>query len=183
MTPPTKAQVEEIVDALIEDGASQLAVEWLRDLALLSLERGEPVARVVSFHASKVEWLGGHALSLKPSNGDPHPSYIEQGTPLYLTSPRSVEEGMALVPQGYKLVAVKGFDDLIYWLGRCSDKGHLDNCSDLIEPWAAFDYREVLASKDGQQGEFCKPHGVAVHECIECIQDGLDYLAGGKGQA
>lgn len=47
------------------------------------------------------------------------------------------------VPEGWQLVAAKGFDDLMYWLDRCESKGHLENCCDLVEPWAAFDYREV----------------------------------------
>lgn len=47
------------------------------------------------------------------------------------------------VPDGYRLVAVKGFDDLVYWMDRCDSKGHLENCADLIEPWAAFDYRNI----------------------------------------
>lgn len=51
------------------------------------------------------------------------------------------------VPDGFELVAVNsGFDDLIYWLNRCEEKGHLENCSDLIEPWAAFDYRLLAAT-------------------------------------
>jgi hypothetical protein len=31
----------------------------------------------------------------------------------------------------------------MFWLGRCSDKGHLDNCFDLVEPWEAFNWNEV----------------------------------------
>ena len=46
-------------------------------------------------------------------------------------------------PEGFTLVAVRGFDELIYWLERCSDKGHLENCPDLVQPWAEFDWREA----------------------------------------
>jgi hypothetical protein len=53
------------------------------------------------------------------------------------------------LPDGFQLVAVKGFDDLVYWLDRCADKGHLEQCSDLIEPWAAFEFRRL----DGITGE------------------------------
>jgi len=45
-----------------------------------------------------------------------------------------------LIPNGFELVAVKGFDDLMYWLDRCDRKRHLENCPDLIEPYEAFDY-------------------------------------------
>lgn len=48
-----------------------------------------------------------------------------------------------IIPDGYKLVAVKGLDELVYWLERCKDKGHLENCADLIEPFEAFEYRNV----------------------------------------
>lgn len=42
------------------------------------------------------------------------------------------------VPDWCELVPSKEFGELMYWLDRCDDKGHLDNCSDLIEPLAAF---------------------------------------------
>ena len=48
-----------------------------------------------------------------------------------------------IIPDGYKLVAVKGLDELVYWLERCKDKGHIENCADLIEPFEAFEYRNV----------------------------------------
>lgn len=32
----------------------------------------------------------------------------------------------------------KEWSDLEYWLDRCYDKGHLENCSDLIEPLEAL---------------------------------------------
>ncbi len=50
---------------------------------------------------------------------------------------------VAAVPDGFRLVAVKGFDDLMFWLERCESKGHLENCPDLVEPWSNFDYHEV----------------------------------------
>jgi len=41
--------------------------------------------------------------------------------------------------EGKKLILVdSSFDDLMYWLERCESKGHLENCSDLIEPWEKF---------------------------------------------
>lgn len=48
------------------------------------------------------------------------------------------------IQQGWKLVAVnERFDDLMFWLDRCSSKGHLDNCSDLVEPWENFEYELI----------------------------------------
>ena len=48
---------------------------------------------------------------------------------------------MLNIPAGWKLVAVnEAFDDLMFWLDRCHDKGHLDNCYDLVAPWEAFEY-------------------------------------------
>jgi hypothetical protein len=51
-----------------------------------------------------------------------------------------------LIPEGWSLVAVTGFDQLMYWLDRCERKGHLENCPDLIEPYEAFDYRLVTTT-------------------------------------
>ena len=48
-----------------------------------------------------------------------------------------------VIPEGFSLVAVKGFDELMLWLDRCEYKGHLENCPDLIEPYEAFDYRTI----------------------------------------
>lgn len=49
---------------------------------------------------------------------------------------------VAAVPEGWTIVAVNAaFADLMYWLERCDNKGHLENCSDLIEPWAAFQWQ------------------------------------------
>lgn len=48
-----------------------------------------------------------------------------------------------IIPDGYKLAAVKGLDELVYWLDRCKYKRHLENCADLIEPFEAFEYRNV----------------------------------------
>lgn len=47
------------------------------------------------------------------------------------------------LPEGWRYIAVdSSFDDLVFWLDRCSTKGHLDNCYDLIEPWKNFNYIE-----------------------------------------
>jgi hypothetical protein len=42
---------------------------------------------------------------------------------------------------GWKLVRVnEAFSDLMFWLERCSERGRLDNCYDLVAPWEAFKY-------------------------------------------
>jgi hypothetical protein len=42
---------------------------------------------------------------------------------------------------GKRLIVVdQSFDDLMYWLDRCEDKGHLENCPDLVEPYSVFQY-------------------------------------------
>lgn len=55
-----------------------------------------------------------------------------------------------IIPDGYKLVAVKGLDELVYWLDRCKDKGHIENCADLIDPWDAFEFRRIAAAQANQ---------------------------------
>ena len=56
-----------------------------------------------------------------------------------------------VIPEGFSLVAVKGFDDLMYWLDRCERKGHLENCPDLVEPYEAFEYRIIDANPPPQR--------------------------------
>jgi hypothetical protein len=65
----------------------------------------------------------------------------------------SVQEPVA-IPEGFSLVAVKGFDELMYWLDRCERKGHLENCPDLIEPYAAFDYRTIDTTPPAAQRQW-----------------------------
>jgi len=74
---------------------------------------------------------------------------LEPGTPLY-TTPLAAPEQIPEIPKGWSLVAVKGFDDLMYWLDRCESKGHLENCPDLIEPYHALDYRSVTTPPAAQ---------------------------------
>ena len=61
------------------------------------------------------------------------------------------QEPVAL-PEGKKLILVDGsFDDLMYWLERCEDKGHLENCLDLVEPWENFSYEECTTPPAQQE--------------------------------
>lgn len=50
----------------------------------------------------------------------------------YLLAARSNEAAM---PNTVALPAAE-WSEMEYWLNRCEDKGHLENCSDLLEPWA-----------------------------------------------
>lgn len=43
------------------------------------------------------------------------------------------------------------FHDLMFWLERCSDRGHLDNCYDLVAPWNNFQGYEVVEDRDHRQ--------------------------------
>lgn len=44
----------------------------------------------------------------------------------------------------------KEWEELDYWLGRCESKGHLERCSDLIEPYEAL--CKAIAASATQQG-------------------------------
>jgi len=58
------------------------------------------------------------------------------------------------LPEGWRLIAVNAeFDNLMYWMDRCESKGHLERCSDLIEPWAAFQYIEHTPTPPRVLGE------------------------------
>lgn len=87
------------------------------------------------------------------------------------------------VPDGYSLVAVKGLDDLVYWLDRCEGKGHLENCSDLLEPWAAFDWIPFAAPQPPVPSEQRKPLTEGFTADVECITDesGTEYSVAVRG--
>ena len=81
---------------------------------------------------------------------------------------------MSDIPEGWKLVVVNaGFDDLMYWLGRCDEKGHLEQCSDLIDPWARFDYLPAPASLADAQAEIARLRGA-----LESASNYVDNLGG-----
>jgi hypothetical protein len=86
---------------------------------------GEPVAWV-NHDENKITrstgWDGYGALYTTPP-AQPAP-----------VQPVGVEGGKRLI------VVDQSFDELMYWLGRCEDKGHLENCPDLLEPWRSFQY-------------------------------------------
>lgn len=39
------------------------------------------------------------------------------------------------MPEGIVELPAKEWNAMAFWLGRCEDKGHLERCSDLVEPW------------------------------------------------
>jgi hypothetical protein len=51
-----------------------------------------------------------------------------------------VKEHVAMEGGKRLIVVDQSFDDLMYWLDRCEDKGHLENCPDLVEPYSVFQY-------------------------------------------
>ena len=83
------------------------------------------------------------------------------------------------VPEGFKLVAVNSaFDDLMYWLDRCACKGHLEQCSDLIEPWDAFDYRQISAAAPSpQQADPLSEYTCAIPEEHAAVDAALELVA------
>ena len=61
------------------------------------------------------------------------------------------EQEPVALPDGKRLILVDGtFDELVYWLDRCEDKGHLENCYDLVEPWANFKYENYASPPQRQ---------------------------------
>ena len=70
------------------------------------------------------------------------PDHEEYGAGMYF---RTTQQPELVIAKGKRLIMVdETFDNLVYWLERCDDNGHLENCSDLIEPWSKFQYTEVL---------------------------------------
>ena len=79
----------------------------------------------------------------------------------------NVQEPVA-IPEGFSLVAVKGFDELMYWLDRCERKGHLENCPDLIEPYEAFDYRTIDTTPPAAQRQWVGLTDEEIYK-IDCL--------------
>ena len=76
-----------------------------------------------------------------------------------------------LIPDCFELVAVKGFDDLMYWLDRCDRKGHLENCPDLIEPYEAFDYIPIHIPTNATQQPQREWVGLTEKEAMQIRMD------------
>jgi hypothetical protein len=103
--------------------------------AIAESEKQEPVAWMYTSHYKGDErYITKYQFDLSTYKAD-------KVWPLY-TTPQPKQEPVA-IPEGFSLIAVKGFDELMYWIDRCERKGHLENCPDLIEPYEAFDYRTI----------------------------------------
>jgi hypothetical protein len=100
-------------------------------------------------------------------NGVIHEAGYEWGptntlTPLYTLPPAQpalVQEPVTMEGGKRLIVVDQSFDDLMYWLDRCEDKGHLENCPDLVEPWSAFQYENYTtppAAQPAVQEPTCK---------------------------
>ena len=84
----------------------------------------------------------------KPVSNDEYKAIIEVGYKLGYEA-AICDIAKSATPEGMVLVPSKEFNELIHWLDRCDDKGHLDNCPDLIEPLADFN----KAIQSAQQGD------------------------------
>jgi hypothetical protein len=89
--------------------------------------------------------------------------------------PAPVQEPVA-IPEGFSLVAVKGFDELMYWLDRCERKGHLENCPDLIEPYEAFDYRTSDTTPPAAQRQWVGLTKDEIEEMANDFEEGYVFL-------
>jgi hypothetical protein len=90
---------------------------------------------------------------------------LEPGTHLY-TASHAIPEQMPVIPKCWSLIAVTGFDELMYWMQRCEEKGHLENCPDLIEPYQAFDYQPITTPPAAQRQWV----GLTPDEVEECVK-------------
>jgi hypothetical protein len=116
----------------------------------------------------------------------------EQSEPDYKTlaiqlqQERKQEQGEPVaIPEGFSLIAVKGFDELMCWLDRCEDKGHLENCPDLIEPYKAFDYRTIDTTPQQPKQERCESllvQNEATTDDMHAIGNGIMYGEQDQGE-
>jgi hypothetical protein len=78
---------------------------------------------------------------IKNNAGNPEKVYqISSAAIKQALAAPTVQEPVALEGGKRLIVVDQSFDDLMYWLDRCEDKGHLENCPDLVEPYSAFQY-------------------------------------------
>jgi hypothetical protein len=94
--------------------------------------------------AVKRLWVAAHKLREAlnaPSNIEPLSNVTGQ-------APKLDAQPEPVIAKGKRLIMVdETFDDLMYWLDRCDEKGHLENCSDLIGPWSNFSYTNAPQPK------------------------------------
>lgn len=81
---------------------------------------------------------------------------------------------------GKRLIMVdETFDELMYWLDRCEDKGHLENCPDLIEPYGNFQYttppqRQPLSDEQISGLELPKDGTCTMRDLVRIIERAHD---------
>ena len=125
----------------VEDGAPEYIYEAITAIKqALAAPVQEPVGEV-----------SGHDWSTGLLYRD-----LEPGTHLY-TASHAIPEQMPVIPKCWSLIAVTGFDELMYWMQRCEEKGHLENCPDLIEPYQAFDYQPITTPPAAQPAPVQEP--------------------------
>lgn len=126
---------DDIWDAICQAIEAAVAEQHKPSQSDIKHEQGEPVAWMYTSHYKGDErYITKYQFDLSTYKAD-------KVWPLY-TTPQPKQEPVA-IPEGFSLIAVKGFDELMYWIDRCERKGHLENCPDLIEPYEAFDYRTI----------------------------------------
>jgi hypothetical protein len=104
---------------------TKLHVEMLQEIERLKAAQPEPVQNVVDNEAKS---------EAKPAETRADTGVERGGQLAPVQEPVVMESGKRLI------VVDQSFDELMYWLDRCEDKGHLENCPDLVEPWSAFQY-------------------------------------------
>lgn len=95
----------------------------------------------MSIEAMK-QWLEAlEDLGMKHYENTGEVLYKETFTALRQAIAQPEQAQPVALPEGKQLILVdESFDELMYWLSRCEDKGHLENCADLVEPWKNFKY-------------------------------------------
>lgn len=111
-----------------------------------------PEARIVSYQTDSTM----RSMELRTHSDEDMRDYARAAIEPYAKRIAELEayrqrRGEPMTPEGFRLVAVnETFDSLVFWLERCEQKGHLENCSDLVEPWEKFEYLEVDAPQPAE---------------------------------
>jgi hypothetical protein len=99
-------------------------------------------ARIAALEAEVAEWRklrDTTTLHVNLLRG--MPASLSRETFLHLAGDGAALEARKVpaVPEGFKLIAVKGFDELVQALDRADRKGYIPDA--VADEWAAFDYR------------------------------------------
>ncbi len=115
----------------------------------------------------------------------PEPDYEHPCGATYFTPDRMHAYARAALaakaPAGWKLIAVNAaFDDLMYWLDRCDDKGHLKVSTATTIPLLSVAYIKVTVRTEGgalSEGNMCScieevfgtGHGIQMYIFMQII--------------